>query len=383
MDLEDHPLGKDLPKATVTPFIYPGPQTFRSLAVAENAPETLQDFIYTDAPQLSLYIISFNNATLVTLAWPHTLMDVIGQQALLRGWSLVLSGQEADVPPVLGAREDAIYRTVDASMEEQEEYRLAWKRLKGFAIVAFGLRFAVDLLWNRVVETRTIFLPKEFMAELCRKAKNDLSAQGLSTCYISEGDVLTAWITRVVASSSPQPRPIAALHALNARFRLPLLRQAPGVYIQNMAIAAFTSISAEVAIGPLGPIALENRRSITEQSTEPQVLAYLKEVSGGDPALMLYCDSTALLMPFTNWTRAHFFAEANFSHAVLRAGDLTESRKNLPGTLVFHHAQSMRPNSSARNVIVILGKDHDENYWITSTLLPAAWAKIEEQMGKT
>jgi hypothetical protein len=66
MDLEDHPLAKDIPNTTELPFIHPGPQKFRALAVPENAPETLQDFIHTDTPQLSLYIISFRNATLVT-----------------------------------------------------------------------------------------------------------------------------------------------------------------------------------------------------------------------------------------------------------------------------------------------------------------------------
>lgn len=147
------------------------------------------------------------------------------------------------------------------------------------------------------------------MAKLQDEAQSDLNGPdddvGWEKPFISEGDVLTAWTLRAVATSLPQPRPVAALHALNARFRLSSLVQAPGVYIQNMAVAAFTSISPEVATGPLGPIALENRRHLMEQSTEPQVLAYLRELqreqkSGCDPASMLYCDSNALLMPFTN-----------------------------------------------------------------------------------
>jgi hypothetical protein len=307
----------------------------------------------------------------------------------LRGWSLVLSGRQPDVPPVLGAREDTICAIADARMEKQEEYYLAQKRLKGLAMVAFGLRFAVDLLWNRIVETRTIFLPKETVAELCRQAQNDLSAQdpSVNKQFISEGDVLTAWTMRAVASSLPQPRPVAALHALNARFRIPSLTQAPGVYVQNMAVAAFAPVSAEIVTGPLGPIALENRRHIMEQSTELQVQAYLREVRkertfGGDPASMLYCNSDALLMPFTNWTRAKFFHVADFSHAVVRVGDKRESRSNPPGTMVFHHAQSMRPNPAARNVVVVLGKDHAENYWITGTLSPLAWAEIGEELKK-
>lgn len=384
MDIEAHPVAKAFPKATKGPSIQPGPQDFRTFAAMENAPETIEDFVYTDAPQLSLYITSFNNATLVALSWPHTLMDVMGQQALLHSWSLVLARRESEVPPMLGAREDAICAAADAPVEKEEEYSLGQKRLKGWAMAMFGLRFAAGLLLNRVVETRTIFLPKKVVAKLQHQAQDEVATQDEKP-FISEGDVLTAWAVRAVVSSLPQPQPVAALHALNARFRLASLVQASGVYIQNMAVAAFTFISPEVATGPLGPIALENRRHLMEQSTEPQVLAYLRELrreqtASVDPATMLYGESNTLLMPFTNWTRANFFKTADFSPALMRAGATGQSRSNPPGTIVFHHAQSMRQSPTVRNVIVVLGKDHDDNYWLTGTLLPPAWAKIEEEL---
>jgi hypothetical protein len=48
-------------------------------------------------------------------------MDVMGQQALLRAWSLVLAGRESEVPPMLGAREDAVCVAADEP-EELEEF---------------------------------------------------------------------------------------------------------------------------------------------------------------------------------------------------------------------------------------------------------------------
>jgi hypothetical protein len=388
MDIEDHPLAKTLPRATEAPSIQPGPQGFRTFAARKDAPATLEDFICQDTPQLSLHITSFNDATLVALSWPHTLMDVMGQQALLRGWSLVLASRESEVPPMLGAREDAMCVAADAPVEKEEEFRLGQKQLRGWAMLMFGLRFAWDLLWNRVVETRTIFLPKRVVAELRSQAQGDLAAQdgGEEKPFISEGDVLTAWAMRAVASSLPQPRPVTVLHALNARFRLSSLVQASGVYVQNMSVAAFTFLSPDVATGPLGPIALENRRHLMEQSTEAQVLAFLRELrreskSGSDPALVCG-EPDALLMPFTNWTRAGFFKTADFSPALVRAGETGQSRSNPPGTMVFHHAQSMRQSPTVRNVIVVLGKDHGDNYWLTGILLPLAWAKIEEDINR-
>jgi hypothetical protein len=386
INIEDHPLAKTLPKPTEAPSTQPGPPTFRDFAARKDAPETLEDFVYHDTPQLSLHITAFNDATLVALSWPHTLMDVMGQQALLHSWSLVLAGRESEVPSMLGAREDAICAAADAPVEKEEEFILGQKQLKGSAMVMFGLRFAWDLLWNQVVETRTIFLPKRVVAELRSQALAELAAQDDGKKpFVSEGDVLTAWATRAVASSLPQPRPVTVLHALNARFRLTSLMQASGLYVQNMAVAACTFLSPEIATGALGPIALENRRHLTEQATEAQVLAFLRKLRrepGSDPALVLCGQPDALLMPFTNWTKAAFFKTADFGPAVVCAGETGQLRTNPPGTMVFHHAQSMRQGPTVRNVVVVLGKDHGDNYWLTGILLPQAWAKIEEEISK-
>jgi hypothetical protein len=225
------------------------------LQLGMGARETLEEFIDQDIPQLSLHITSFENATLVALSWPHTLMDVMGQQALLRGWSLVLADKNSEVPPLLGARKDAICVAADAPVDKLEELELGKKRLGGLSMLMFGLRFGWDLLWNRVVETRTMYLPKHAVAKLRSQAQADLAALdgGEEKLFISEGDVLTAWALRAVGTSLPQPRPVSALHALNTRFRLPSIANASGVYVQNMAVAAFAFLSPEVATGTVGP----------------------------------------------------------------------------------------------------------------------------------
>lgn len=388
-DIEDHPLAKNLPKATQFASIQPGPAAFRAFAAQKNTPETLEDFIYSDAPQLSLYITTFKNATLVSLSWPHTLMDVMGQQALLHSWSLVLAGRESEVPPLLGAREDVIRAASDAPVEKIEEYSLVPKRLKGWAMAVFTLRLFRDMLRDRDIETRTIFLPKRVMADLQLQAQIDLAAHysGGEKPFVSEGDVLAAWTLRAAASTLPQPRPMAVFHAINARFRLSSLLKSQGVYIQNMAMPGFSFVSPEVAAGPLGISALENRRCLMEQSTESQVLAWLRELrkeetADGNPLAILYCESNDMLFPFTNWTRAHIFKAADFSHAVVRTGESKKTRANPPGTMTFHHAQSMRESPTVKNIIVVLGKDHADNYWLTGTLLPSAWAKIQDDIDK-
>ena len=312
-------------------------------------------------------------------------MDVMGQKALLHSWSLVLGGKAPEVPELLGAWENAVCAAAETSSEKKEEFELGTRQLVGRSKLWLGLRFAWDLLWSRPVETHTIFLPKQFVAKLKRQILDEINAMDLEAmdAFVSEGDILTAWAIRAIASSLQQPRPVTALHALNMRFRLASLTEAAGVYVQNMAVAGFKFLSSEAASGPLGHIALLNRRHLKEQSTEAQTLAFVRELRqhstlGGDPSIICG-DPDAVLVPFTNWTKAEFHQTADFSPAIVHGKENDNLRRpNPPGSITFHHAQSVRRNPAARNVFVIMGKDFSDNYWLTGTLHPPAWATLEQ-----
>ncbi|TVY80892.1 Transcriptional regulator sdnM, partial [Lachnellula suecica] len=371
-NIDDHPLAQRLPKATDGPSIQAGPPDFQVFAAADNAPATLDDFLYSDRPQLSLHITSFNDATLVALLWPHTLMDAMGQQALLKGWSLVLAGREAEVLPLLGARVDAMSASVG---EEGEGYRMAGKALKGWRMLKFGLRFGWGVVWGAAPETRSIFLPGSTVANLRLQAQRDIEKDA----FVSDNDILTAWATRAIASSVPQARPVTVLNVVNARLRLPSLLDAPGVFVQNMAVPAFTCLSADtVAARSLGTIALENRRQLMEQASRSQIVAFLQWLQGKpkaeqDPSFV--CGETdAILIPVTNWERANFYQAIDFSAAVVKPGYVGE-RNNPPGSIVYHHASSMRVSAAVRNVLVVVGKDFGGGYWMTGIFSPATWAK--------
>ncbi|KAH8707556.1 hypothetical protein GQ44DRAFT_817332 [Phaeosphaeriaceae sp. PMI808] len=361
--IEDHPVARTLPKPNGTESIWPGPQDFKEFAARSDAPTTMEDLLSGDIPQISVHITSFTNATLIALMWPHTLMDVMGHQAFVNAWSLVLAGRESEVPPLLGAREDKLCAIIDASVEKPEEYMLKSKQLKGLAMLKFG-------------HTRTICLTKKVVADLRLQAQTDLAnlSSGEKVPFISDGDVLTAWTMSAVATSLPYPRPVTALHAMNARFRLPSLINAQGVFLQNMLLPGFTTVPPDVARGPIGPIALSNRQCLMEQATEPQVLACMREQR------LLYIDANVVLMPFTDWTKAKLFNAVNFSPAVVRGSEVSPRRSNPPGTPVFYHASTRRVNPTARLMVVILGKDYEDNYWLTLTMPPLAWANIERSL---
>ncbi|KAF9770782.1 hypothetical protein IL306_011610 [Fusarium sp. DS 682] len=384
MAIAEHPLAKELPTTTDTLSIQSGADKFQQFAVSKDAPAKLEDYLKQNIPMLSLYVTSFRDATLVGLSWPHALMDVMGQQALLHAWSLVLAGRISDVPPVLGAHEDVIRATLDDS-PKGEDFIMGQRQLKGWSMVKFGLNYAWDLLRGPAPEVHSIFLPQRVMAEMRRRAEDDLAVDEASVNekhFISDGDILTAWATQAVARSLPKSRPVTVFQVLNARFRLPSLIQASGVYIQNMVVAGFTLLSPQAASGPLGHIALENRRCLREQATEGQVLALLRQLrqqlnKSKDPNIL--CGETdAVLLCVSNWGRADMFKAADFGPAVIRAGKQGAQRSNPPGTIVYHHAGSMRRLVGLGNLFLVLGKDHGGNYWLSGTLPPSTWEAIKE-----
>ncbi|KAI2476079.1 hypothetical protein Ptr902_12547 [Pyrenophora tritici-repentis] len=280
--IQDHELARKLPLSSNGCIkTIPGPTDFNDLAASPSTPATIEDLLSGDVPQISLHITSFTNATLIGLSWPHTLMDLMGRAAFVQAWSMLLAGREAEIPPVLGAREDTLMALTDGATSAAEEYVLKSKQLKGLSLVKFGERLASDMLTRPKPVTKTIYLPESVMGKLRVRAEADLCTSSnkddndnddtmgkKEIPFISDGDILTALALHCIASSLPTPRPITALHAMNFRFRLPSLINAKGVYLSNMLVACFTFLGPAMSTGPLGQFALHNRQTLLEQATE-------------------------------------------------------------------------------------------------------------------
>jgi hypothetical protein len=84
------------------------PTEFRPLTRSPYTPTTIDDFLYSDRPLLSLRIVSFEDATLVLLSWPHVFVDALGITALFKNWIAVLEGREEDVQPLQGYDTDPL-----------------------------------------------------------------------------------------------------------------------------------------------------------------------------------------------------------------------------------------------------------------------------------
>ncbi|KAM0424244.1 hypothetical protein ACHAPT_010616 [Fusarium lateritium] len=358
MSIDNHPLAKKIPRITEKPSIHPGAQEFKDFAVTGDGPVDGHELFKGDKPQMSLRIVSFLDATLVSLVWPHSAMDAVGVQAMLENWSLVVAGRDSEVLPVLGANDDVVYAVAEPpsrteEVEPEEELRIASKRISGFMLILFGLRFLWDLLWQGACQTKCIFLPKRAVAKLMRQALEEIaimSPPGDEKPFVSEGDSLM---------------------------------QSTGVYTQNLATAAYTFLSPATARGPIGPAALANRQHLEAQTTEPQLRALMRTVIAEKEkkdTTLLFGTPNMLLVIISNWTKANIMQAADFSAAVIRQGEGTETRKNKPGTMTQLSPSTMKQSVVTRNVMVVKGKDHEGNYWLEGSLLPRTWVKVEGEL---
>ncbi|ROT41992.1 hypothetical protein SODALDRAFT_374374 [Sodiomyces alkalinus F11] len=395
VSIKEHPLASQLPQPTPDLSLHPSSVTFRPFGARSDAPTTIDDFLYSDEPQLSLHVTSFRDATLVALSWPHTMTSGLGRRDLVAAWSLVLAGREAEVPPMLGAREDPLEKPSTAAVEDQEPYVLEPKRIPGLGMLWFGLRFAWELLWYSV-EGRMMCLPPKFVARLRQEAVEGLKAAGgggggggvdgeedVDVPFLSDGDIISAWATRLVSVSRGPSRPITAINAVDIRGRVKSAFDSGAAYVQNLALGTFTFFTAhEIPNLPLGQLAYRFRRSIQEQVSEPQVLALMRLMRAQKPpgSPMLFGEANALLVVFSSWAKAKFYESVDFGPAVVSTGAWEERPSHVPGRMVYHHAQSMVESAMTRNVFNILGKDPQENYWISAFLLHDSWAKIEEEI---
>lgn len=282
---------------------------------------------------------------------------------------------------MLGAREDVVAAALDAPAASKEELARGPLQLKGLGLAMWVVRLIWDGFWNRVVEKRAISIPRKAMDRLRQKARDDLPAvDGQNKPFISDGDILTAWLCRMVALSLPGPRPLNVFQAVNTRFRLPCLIQAPGLFINNMTIASVAIFPPDVACGPLGLIALNHRERLAVETTEAQVLAnwrHQRDECNLETALMpsLYGPSDAVMVAITNWCRADIFNVVDFSGAVVKAGGT-----NPPGKPATQYFEAVSDNPAMPNTFSITGMDREGNYWIQGMVLPRTLERIEESL---
>ncbi|TVY41307.1 Transcriptional regulator [Lachnellula subtilissima] len=376
--ISEHPLASKLPKPTSRPAVLNNTDEFQSLLRLKDGPTKLEDYLNSDDGQLSLHIVSFSNATLITLTWPHTFLDAMGRRALYDAWIHVLNGREADVLPLHGFAADPL---ATLGTQPTEPYALEKHQIKGFAFFIFAIRYAFELICTHLNAMKATAL-----SELSASSPDtDTKAKP----FLSDGDVISAWLARLALSPTlPQSstRTVLLMNAFGLRGVLANDLLPPHkAYIANASNSVHALLPAhEILTRPLSYTASQVRRSITQQGTRAQIeaLAAIERAtytsSGRSP---VFGDSSMKLIVISNWTKTKLF-ELDFSAAVVKAGVELDRRSHGVGRPRYVHSCPYSNGVPIRNAFPVFGRDAEGNYWMSGTLRVETWRKIEEGFKK-
>ncbi len=388
---DDDETRRAFPKTASGPQVYARSPDADTSVFAPGSPKTLQEHINRGLPQLGLHITTFSDATLVELAWPHTVMDGTGQRELLAAWSLALAGRAQEIQPLLGAREDVVWAIAGQYTDEQLGPSVARDRaLTGLGRLVFFCRLFWRLLTGPRADWRIFYLPRTVLGRWRRQdvARLPPDPKTGEPPFVSDGDLVCAWLVRLAAAAgrSPRTRYVVA-GSVNCRARIPALRDAPGVYVQNLLGLYWASIGAEDVAGPsssIARIALAHRAEVAAQTTETQVLHHFRrrraaaEKAQAPPGVPVYCRADAVPVLCNNLAGLRIGAAADFGPAVVPGADGT--REPSSGRVVSHHYLSTDDRNRPAPYFICLDQD-EGGYWIRGKASAATWGRIIQEIG--
>ncbi|OOQ85454.1 putative LysR family regulatory protein [Penicillium brasilianum] len=366
---------------------------FRSFIRTPAFPEYLEDWLSSDSPQLGIRIITFEDGTLVTVSFLHSLMDMMGLNAVLDAWTAVLDGREEEVKPFEGFSHDPLAGLGDTKARSVQKYVFADTLIIGWTWFLFAVRYVlgVELFWQHREEERVIFLPAKHMKRMREKAREDLAAkhtdESNTPCFISEGDVLFAWWTRVVLRAA-KPSPNRTINMRNTYCCRSLLADlghipsASSALVTNAVFATLTFLSVrQVLEEPLSFTASEIRKSLIQQRNIEQLQALVsiqRKTLDNTHHPALFGNPSMYMIMISNWAKSKLF-ELDFSAAVQMEGLPLESRANSLGKPSSIQGTGTK-GYATRNTGVVIGKDAAGNVWCLYSLRKDLWPAVEQQL---
>ncbi|RAK98676.1 squalene cyclase [Aspergillus ibericus CBS 121593] len=366
--------------------LLPSPALFAPLVRHADSPRELADWIYSDRPQLHIHVALFEDATLVTISYVHTLFDAIARTTFFKAWIAVLRGREDEVPDFIPFDHDPLC-TLGSSASAQR-YSNFGRVVRGVGLVVFGLRYLFDLLWFWKEEEHPIRLPGRCVDRLRETARKELAAatpSGGEAPFVSEGDVVVAWWVRtMVTALNPRPhRTIMVMNVFNVWALFDEWFPTGGAgFIGNAFFYSYTLLVANQVLQDtkLGHVASRNRQALMEHRTRDQVQAMTAiqraSLTRTPPVVG---DANLLFMACTNQHKARYF-ELDFSAAVVSPGLPLSERPHALGRPSYINDIEHCRAYPTRNVVRIIGKDAAGDYWLLFKTRPAAWPAIHRQL---
>ncbi|GKU13739.1 unnamed protein product, partial [Fusarium langsethiae] len=392
ISIDEHLVASKLPRPTLNKSsIQEQHPEFSTLGVPPGTPLCLDDYLKSDHPQLTLHIVSFTDATLVSICWPHIAVDGMSLAYLGHAWSLALAGRVSEILPMLSANEDPM-ANAGRDTAFTGPHPLEKQQITGWRTYIFAFYYIFGLIWWRTIESKVVFLPKTVVKELRSQALSSLRKEHPPP-FVSESDAIVAWLAIAVVSAlfpKGSNRSVTIGNAYDLRGRAPSLFPVPndkGAYIQNAVFPCWAIVPAKMIHNQdettLGSIALAVRSSIQEQTTEASIHAQARltrnalELSGIPP---LFGDVNQFTIHFAS-VRAYLAESLDFGPAIKRSSEHKYPVwAAFPGHPVYYHIKCISANNMLARNYSLIAKTSAGDYWINGNYPPKVWKLMESML---
>lgn len=221
-----HPTACYIPEpATGRPSVVVDPDRLEDLFRPDGAPTKMRDYLNNDIPQIGLHIVSFLDKTIVTVYFPHTLMDGMSMAPFLDAWIMALQGRASEIERPFGAPEYECEPSNDPlsdfGTKPTVKHVLASHHLSIAGLAGWMLRNATSFFTG--LENRMVCVPASMMARLHKEAILDSAVDRVGDeppPFLSDGDVLCAWWTRLLLAAGVVPHNPNKTIVLNSAYSL-------------------------------------------------------------------------------------------------------------------------------------------------------------------
>ncbi|KAF9873288.1 putative lysr family regulatory protein [Colletotrichum karsti] len=387
MSIDSHPLASQLPKPTGTlPSVQEGCHAFRTFALPSDLPNNIEHYLNNDEPLLCLRVTSFADATLVGFTFPHSFADVMGTSELVEAWSNMVAGRGHLVKPLEGTQNDVL-DTVGTKHDRKStagEFLLERQQTRGLSFLSFMARYLWDVTTRPSIQARHVYLPANYMTHLRRVVEQELKTINNGVVpFVSDGDLITAWGSRMVMSSNSWRNCGAVIcNVFDLRGRLEKVFIPGAAYLQNLILPSTTVLSREEATAATtAQIALRLRQAIVEQTSDEQtrrLMRLAREWFAHPGTMPLFANWNSRVVACTNWTRARLMDAANLGLPTSGDGGGisvggTASEETRP---VMYWGTTLSVTDNPRDTFIVYGKDAAGNYWLHAYLRQETWDLI-------
>jgi len=381
MSVNDHPLGKKLPRPTKRPAVVADPNEFNDFYCGPKTARTVEEYLTKDLAQLSVHVVTFTDTTLISVSLPHTLTDATGGAMIYKCWSLVLQGRESEIPPFHAYDYDPLAsfgETRNETYIHEEKMLTGWRR---WLFTAYQIYDA----WRYPTSSRIVCIPRDFLANQRKKAIVEVQAEtGNDKAFVSDNDLITAWFSRLVSSIFPKNsnKTVRIMCALSLAQVLAGTDRMPSgkAYISNATAEIYTFVPVrDFFQKPLSAIAWAVRKSMMQGAVPGQLEAQVHLKKNNVHYWPIFGDASMEMISYSNWTKAKLM-EVDFSPAIAKVGFDPQIRPEKIGYGSMVQFNAWTTGFDLKNLMPIMGKDAAGNYWLQGPLREITWKQIEKEL---